>query len=381
MSIQPIKNTNCTLSSQELKRYSRHLSLPEIGVNGQEKLKNSSVLCIGCGGLGSPLLVYLAAAGIGRIGIIDPDLVEESNLQRQIIHKTESIGKAKVNSARSSIKALNPFCSVETFQACLTKSNALEIIKQFDIICDCSDNFPSRYLINDSCVILEKPHIYGAISKFEGQASVFNIDQDSPNFRDLVPTPPPMNLLPSCSEAGVMGILPGIIGIIQATETIKIITGIGTSLSGRLLVFNALDMKFKELNLKKESNREKIKNLIDYETFCSEKMPDFKAINISPKKLNDLMEKDPENTILLDVRNEEEYLINSIPGSILIPLVNIQNGDAIKRIEELSKNKILYIHCKTGQRSLEAIYILQKYGIKAINIEGGINSWNQIKYL
>jgi len=258
------------LSSEEISRYARHISLSEIGMEGQQKLKASSIGCIGTGGLGSPLLIYLAAAGVGRIGIVDFDLVECSNLQRQIIHTTDSIGKLKTSSAKDHILKINPSCQVDLFNQKITSSNALEILKNYDVICDCSDNFPTRYLINDACLILKKPNIYGSIARFEGQVSVFNLKEDSPNYRDLIPTPPPRELIPSCSEAGVMGILPGIIGTIQATEAIKIITNIGYPLNGRILIFNALQMRFKELTLKSNSENKNIHKLIDYKNFCSE---------------------------------------------------------------------------------------------------------------
>ena len=258
------------LSSEEIARYARHISLDEIGIKGQEKLKTSSVACIGTGGLGSPLLIYLAAAGIGRIGIVDFDVVEYSNLQRQIIHNTNSIGLLKTDSAKQHILKINPSCQVDLFNQKLTSGNALEILRTYDVICDCSDNFPTRYLINDACIILKKPNIYGSIARFEGQVSVFNLKEDSPNYRDLIPTPPPQELIPSCSEAGVMGILPGIIGTIQAAEAIKIITNIGFPLNGRILIFNALKMSFKELTLKSSPENRNISKLIDYTSFCAE---------------------------------------------------------------------------------------------------------------
>ena len=233
---QNVVNLNC----EEIARYARHISLPEIGFKGQEKLKQSSVACIGTGGLGSPLLIYLAAAGVGRIGIVDFDVVEHSNLQRQIIHSTSSIGLLKTDSAKQHILKINPSCQVDLFNQKITSGNALEILKTYDVICDCSDNFPTRYLINDACLILKKPNIYGSIARFEGQASVFNLKEDSPNYRDLIPIPPPRELIPSCSEAGVLGVLPGIIGTIQATEVIKIIANIGYPLDGRLLIFLSL---------------------------------------------------------------------------------------------------------------------------------------------
>lgn len=368
------------LSPEEFARYSRHLSLPEIGIKGQKKLKGSSVLCIGCGGLGSPVLIYLAAAGIGNLGIVDNDLVEESNLQRQIIHTHKSIGKSKIESARSRIIDINPYCKVTIFSELLNNENALEIIKPYDLVCDCTDNFESRYLINDACVLLGKPYIYGAISKFEGQASVFNLDKDSPNFRDLIPQPPSMDLLPSCSESGVIGVLPGIIGLIQATEIIKIIAGIGTTLSGRILIFNALEMKFKELKLKKDYAAKPITELIDYKDFCGSsgvtKVEDS-IKSISAKKLRVLLEDNPNKNILLDVRTEEEFKLNAIKGSILVPLKNIQNGQEIDKIRKLASNKNIFVHCKTGKRSRKAILSLRSNGIDAVNLEGGINSWNE----
>ncbi len=374
-----ISKEKSDLSSKELERYSRHIVLPEIGITGQKKLKNSSVLCIGCGGLGSPVLLYLAASGIGRIGIVEDDVVEESNLQRQVIHDSKSIGKSKIKSAYSRILDINPNSKVEAFPVSINNNNALEIIKNYDIVCDCTDNFKSRYLINDACVILGKPNIYGSVSMFEGQASVFNLGKDSPNFRDLVPVPPPMELLPSCNEAGVLGVIPGIIGIIQATEVIKIVTGIGSTLNGRILVFDGLNMKFKELNLKKSKTRKKIKSLINYEEFCSSKNFSKKVSvsSITPSELKDLIKSQPSKNILLDVRSEREYHENSIEGSILIPLQNIEEKENIEKIRELSRAKSLYIHCKTGKRSHKAIIKLKEYGIDAINLKGGINAWNK----
>ena len=273
------------LSSEEIARYARHISLPEIGIKGQEKLKTSSVACIGTGGLGSPLLIYLAAAGIGRIGIVDFDVVEYSNLQRQIIHTTDSIGLLKTDSAKQHIRKINPSCRVDLFNQKLTSSNALEILKAYDVICDCSDNFPTRYLINDACLILNKPNIYGSIARFEGQVSVFNLKEDSPNYRDLIPTPPPQELIPSCSEAGVMGILPGIIGTIQAAEAIKIITNIGYPLNGRILIFNALKMQFKELTLKSNPENKNIHKL-DRTNIpgCTYSRPQIASIGLTEEK-------------------------------------------------------------------------------------------------
>ena len=369
------------LSSEEISRYARHISLSEIGLQGQEKLKASSVACIGTGGLGSPLLIYLAAAGIGRIGIVDFDVVEYSNLQRQIIHTTNSIGILKTHSAKEQILKINPSCQVDLFNQKLTSQNALEILQPYDLICDCSDNFPTRYLINDACLILKKPNIYGSIARFEGQASVFNLNGKSPNYRDLIPTPPPRELIPSCSEAGVMGILPGIIGTIQAAEAIKIITNIGNPLNGRLLIFNALKMSFKELTLTSNLENRNIKELIDYETFCSEiKVKnefDLDIKSISVKKLKLLLSQSSKEILLIDVRNPIEQNESTISGSKLIPLSSIESGEAINQIKMFAAQKSLYIFCKSGKRSLRAIKHLKKFGINGINVEGGIEAWNK----
>ncbi len=366
------------LNSEEVERYSRQLLLPEIGEKGQRKLKASSVACIGCGGLGSPLLIYLASAGIGKIGLIDSDLVDRSNLQRQIIHSTNWIGKDKTVSARSRIIEINPNCNVEIFNSFLTNKNALEILKDFDIICDCTDNFESRYLINDACLILEKPMIFGAVSKFEGQATVFNLTKDSPSFRDFIPEPPPQSMLPSCSQLGVMGIVPGLIGIIQATEVIKIITGIGNVLDGRVLVINSLTMKFKELRLYKSKDRKNITELIDYKSFLSSfdsKESDLKSISV--KDLKALIETKPEKILIIDVRTSLEYNNQSIHSSISIPLKNIEAKKDLNKIKYLSKGKDLYIHCQSGIRSKKAIRILKENGINSINITGGMDAWNK----
>ena len=371
------------LSSEEISRYARHISLPEIGIEGQKKLKASSIGCIGTGGLGSPLLIYLAAAGVGRIGIVDFDVVECSNLQRQIIHTTDSIGRFKTSSAKDHIHKINPSCQVDLFNQKITSSNALEILKTYDLICDCSDNFPTRYLINDACIILKKPNIYGSIARFEGQVSVFNLKEDSPNYRDLIPSPPPLELIPSCSEAGVMGILPGIIGTIQATEAIKIITNIGSPLNGRLLIFNALKMSFKELTLKSNLENKNIKRLIDYENFCSEikvkNEVNSDTIGISIKKLKLLLSQSSKQVLLIDVRTQIEHDQCSISGARLIPLSSIESGEAINEIKTFAAQKDLYIFCKSGKRSLLAIKHLKRFGISGINIEGGIEAWNKEK--
>ncbi|WP_320663718.1 molybdopterin-synthase adenylyltransferase MoeB [Prochlorococcus sp. MIT 1223] len=368
------------LTNEELARYARHISLEEIGVRGQKILKESSVLCIGSGGLGSPIIIYLAAAGIGRIGIVDFDIVEESNLQRQVIHGNNAVGRLKVDSARERILEINPNCEVNTFEEILNKNNAIEIIKEFDIICDCSDNFPTKYLINDACVILDKPMIYGSIAKFEGHASVFNLNSRSPNLRDLIPEPPASELLPSCSEGGVIGVLPGIIGLIQATEVIKIILNIGDTLDGRLLVFNALKMKFKELNIKSNGTKNYINKLIEYEGFYFNKreLTKINSIeNISIKDLQCLLESGINNLLLIDVRSESEHKLKSIENSKLFPLNTINDESSIPTIRKLGKGKKIYVHCKTGKRSIQAILKLKEEGINCINVEGGIEAWEK----
>ena len=369
-----------SLNSNEIKRYARHISLPEIGISGQNKLKDSSILCIGSGGLGSPLLIYLAAAGVGNIGIVDYDKVEDSNLQRQIIHSTKSLNKSKAKSAKNRILDLNQNCKVNIYETMLNNDNALKIIKEFDIICDCTDNFPSRYLINDACVILGKPNIYGSISEFEGQASVFNLTLDSPNYRDLVPEPPTPGMIPSCAEGGVIGVLPGLIGIIQATEAIKIITGIGDILDGRLLVFNALKMRFQELKLRPNGGKEAISGLIDYEKFCNgfnEKSEAPIAKEISAKELKEIFINKSKNLCLLDVRNPDEYKINSIKGAKLFPLKRIEEEENILKIKKLMETHDLCFYCKSGKRSKQAIYLLKKHGISGINLNGGIDGWEE----
>ena len=369
------------LDQKEIGRYARHLTLEEIGIAGQKKLKASSVLCIGSGGLGSPVLLYLAAAGVGKIGIVDFDVVDESNLQRQIIHGMKWLNKSKADSSRARILDINPNCKVDIFKTKLTKDNALKIIQRFDLVCDCTDNFPSRYLINDACVILGKPNVYGSIARFEGQATVFNLNENSPNYRDLVPNPPPPGALPSCEEGGVLGVLPGLIGLIQATEAIKIITGIGEILNGRLLILDALQMRFRELSLKPSINRKEIRKLIDYETFCTGRIDsDLKETSlsiesISANKLKEILKSNPDDVILLDVRNQDEYDLFSIKEAILIPLQKIENEEAIEYIRELTKGRKLYVHCKSGKRSMKALVKLSQRSITGINVTGGINAW------
>ncbi|EKQ69064.1 dinucleotide-utilizing enzyme possibly involved in molybdopterin or thiamin biosynthesis [Leptolyngbyaceae cyanobacterium JSC-12] len=371
------------LEKEEYERYSRHLILPEVGLEGQKRLKAASVLCIGTGGLGSPLLLYLAAAGIGRIGIVDFDVVDRSNLQRQVIHGTSWVGKPKIESAKNRIHEINPYCQVDLYETRLSSENALQIAEPYDIVVDGTDNFPTRYLVNDACVLLGKPNVYGSIYRFEGQATVFNYE-DGPNYRDLYPEPPPPGLVPSCAEGGVLGILPGIIGVIQATETIKIILGKGTTLNGRLLLFNALDMKFRELKLRPNPERPVIDKLIDYETFCG--IPQAKAAEaqqqsdlqeMTVQELKQLLDSGDDDFVLVDVRNPNEYEIARIPGSILIPLPDIENGNGVEKVKELLNGHKLVVHCKMGGRSAKALGILKQAGIDGINVKGGIAAWSK----
>lgn len=371
------------LTKDDYERYSRHLILPEVGLEGQKRLKAASVLCIGTGGLGSPLLLYLAAAGIGHIGIVDFDVVDTSNLQRQVIHGTSWVGKPKIESAKNRIYEINPHCQVDLYPTRLSSENALDIIGPYDVVVDGTDNFPTRYLVNDACVLLDKPNVYGSIFRFEGQATVFNYE-GGPNYRDLYPEPPPPGMVPSCAEGGVLGILPGIIGVIQATETVKIIIGQGTTLSGRLMLYNALDMKFRELKLRPNPIRPVIEKLIDYEEFCG--IPQAKAKEAKQKmeieemtvqELKALLDSDAKDFVLLDVRNPHEYEIAKIPGSVLVPLPDIENGNGVSKVKELVNGHRLIAHCKMGGRSAKALGILKEVGIMGTNVKGGINAWSQ----
>ena len=362
------------LSGEERSRYARHLMLPEVGQAGQERLKAASVLCVGAGGLGSPLLLYLAAAGVGRIGIVDGDVVELSNLQRQVIHGMDWLGQSKGRSAAYRLQELNPHCQVVLHEQMLDRDNALELIAGYDLVCDGSDNFPTRYLVNDACVLQGKPLIYGSVQRFDGQASVFNRTQDSPNYRDLLPEPPPVDQVPSCAEAGVMGVMPGLIGLIQATEVIKLITGIGRSLDGRLLVVDALTMRFRELALRRDPDRPAIDRLVDYQEFCRPTASPMDSISVT--ELKSLLDGSPDDVVLLDVRNPAEAEVAVIPGAVLIPLATIQSGDAIERIRGMAVSGRLYVHCKLGGRSAQAVELLAQQGIRATNVDGGIDAWS-----
>lgn len=371
------------LNKQEYERYSRHLILPEVGLEGQKRLKAASVLCIGTGGLGSPLLLYLAAAGVGRIGIVDFDIVDHSNLQRQVIHGTSWVGKPKIESAKNRILEINPFCQVDLYETRVSSENAIDIATPYDIIIDGTDNFPTRYLMNDVCVLLNKPNVYGSIFRFEGQATVFNYE-GGPNYRDLYPEPPPPGMVPSCAEGGVLGVLCGVVGSIQATEAIKIILGQGTTLSGRLLLYNALDMTFRQLKLRPNPVRPVIEKLIDYEQFCG--IPQAKAEEASQqtqipemtvKELKQLIDSGAKDFVLLDVRNPNEYQICQIPGSVLVPLPDIEHGAGVAKVKELLNGHRLIAHCKMGGRSAKALGILKEAGIEGINVKGGITAWSE----
>ena len=371
------------LTKDDYERYSRHLILPEVGLEGQKRLKAASVLCIGTGGLGSPLLLYLAAAGIGRIGIVDFDVVDTSNLQRQIIHGTAWVGKPKIESAKNRILEINPACQVDLYNTRISSENALDLLRPYDVIVDGTDNFPTRYLVNDACVLLNKPNVYGSIFRFEGQATVFNY-QDGPNYRDLYPEPPPPGMVPSCAEGGVLGILPGMIGVIQATETVKIILEKGQTLSGRLLLYNALEMTFRELKLRPNPVRPVIEKLIDYEQFCGipqaqeqEAKQKMDIPEITVEELKQLLDSGADDFLLIDVRNPHEYEIAKIPGSVLIPLPDIDQGKGIEQVKELLNSHRLIAHCKSGMRSGKALGILKEAGISGTNVKGGILAWSR----
>jgi molybdopterin/thiamine biosynthesis adenylyltransferase/rhodanese-related sulfurtransferase len=369
------------LTREEILRYSRHLLIPEIGLDGQRKLKAASVLIVGTGGLGSPAALYLAAAGVGAIGLVDYDVVEESNLQRQVIHATGTLGQRKVESARQHLLDLNPAVRVDAFDEPFTSANAMRIAGPYDVILDASDNFPTRYLTNDLCVLTGKPLVYGAVFRFEGQASVFD-SRVGPCYRCLFPEPPPPGLVPSCSDAGILGVLPGTIGTIQATEAIKLLLGIGSSLVGRLLLYNALDMSFDCIKLKKNSHCKvcgpdpEVKGLIDYEAFCG--VPGFDHDEVSAGRDRDISATDlaarikrGEKIRLIDVREPHEVAISSLPGEELIPL-----GQLAARLCELNSAEDIVVFCKTGSRSSRALELLVSAGFKKVrNLTGGINAW------
>jgi adenylyltransferase/sulfurtransferase len=368
------------LNNDEIRRYSRHLILPEVGLAGQKKIKAASVLCIGAGGLGSPIAMYLAAAGIGKIGIVDFDTVDFSNLQRQILHTDADVGRSKAESAKETIRGMNPHCEVVIHNTRISSENALDLIRPYDIVVDGTDNFPTRYLTNDACVILKKPNVYGSIFRFEGQASVFAPHLGGPCYRCLYPEPPPPGMVPSCAEGGVLGVLPGIIGCIQANEILKLAIGKGTSLVGRLLLFNALDMKFRELKLRRDpacpvcGDHPTIKELIDYEVFCGIEPPaqDENPDEVTVQEMKKALDDPKLGIKVIDVRESFEYEIARIEGVPLLPMSELQN-----RFTELNPNTQYYLLCKVGARSHSAVEFLREQGFKYVkNVKGGTNAWS-----
>jgi MoaD family protein len=368
------------LSREEVQRYSRHLIMPEVGVDGQRKLKAARVLCVGAGGLGAPAAMYLAAAGVGTLGLVDFDAVDASNLHRQVIYDTTDVGKRKLDAARDRLKAMNPSVKVVTHELALTSKNALDVLKDYDIILDGTDNFQTRYLVNDACVLLGKPNAYGSIFRFDGQASVFAV-KGGPCYRCLYPEPPPPGLVPSCAEGGVLGVLPGVIGVIQATEAIKLILGTGQPLIGRLLLYDALQMRFRELKLRRDpecpicGDHPTIHALIDYDQFCgvvpAQAQPASTGVpEVTVEQLKAKIDKG-DDFFLLDVREPNEYQICRIAGSTLIPL-----GELAQRTGELDRNKEMIVHCKMGGRSAKAVSLLQERGFNRVsNLKGGILAW------
>ena len=368
------------LTNEEILRYSRHLIMPEVGMEGQLKLKKAKVLLIGTGGLGAPLGLYLAAAGVGQLGLVDFDVVDFTNLQRQVTFGSSDVGKPKSEAARARLSNLNPDIQVQAFETKLTSANALELFRDFDIIVDGTDNFPTRYLVNDACVLLGKPNVYGSIFRFEGQVTIFGMP-DGPCYRCLYPEPPPPGLVPSCAEGGVLGVLPGIVGSIQAMETIKLILASGRNLTGRLLLFDALEMGFREFKLRKNpkcpmcGEHRTIDKLIDYYEFCGVRgeeapAPDLKVPEIMPRELKARLDRG-EDLFILDVREPHEFQICNLRGH-LIPL-----GELPRRVHELDSSREIVAHCRSGKRSAEAVDFLRKAGFrKILNLKGGILAWS-----
>ncbi len=370
------------LNNDEIRRYSRHLILPEVGLAGQKKIKAASVLCIGSGGLGSPIAMYLAAAGIGKLGLVDFDTVDYSNLQRQLLHTDADVGRPKTESARETIRGINPNVEVALYNTRISSENALDLIRPYDIVVDGTDNFPTRYLTNDACVLLKKPNVYGSIFRFEGQASVFAPHLGGPCYRCLYPEPPPPGMVPSCAEGGVLGVLPGIIGCIQATEILKLAIGRGSSLVGRLLLFNALDLKFRELKLRRDpqcpvcGEHPTITELIDYEQFCGiapePAEPTANPDEVTVQDMKKALDTPALGIKVVDVREPDEYEIAKVPGVPLLPLSELPN-----RFTELDPNQQYYLHCKAGVRSLKALNFLKQQGFKYVkSVKGGITAWS-----
>ncbi len=365
-----------TLDAEDIARYSRHLILEEVGVEGQRRLKGSSVLCIGTGGLGSPLLLYLAAAGVGRIGLVDFDVVDVSNLQRQVIHGTSGLGRPKLESARARILEINPRCVVDLYEVAITSENALEIMAPYDVVVDGTDNFPTRYLVNDACVMLGKPNVYGSIFRFEGQASVFNY-RGGPHYRDIYPEPPPPGLVPSCAEGGVLGVLPGVIGCIQATETLKILLGRGDTLSGRLLLYDALSMRFRELKLRKDPEGRPIERLIDYQEFCGVPKPTSTPPAVGYRRISATEAAERRASgwapLWIDVRKPHEWEIVHLPFAdrLLAHEEIVANG-----LHGVALDRAILVQCKSGARSAKAAEALVSAGFTEVyNLEGGILAW------
>ncbi len=380
MSLPPLVEPADELTVDEVRRYSRHLIIPDVGMDGQKRLKNAKVLVVGAGGLGSPALLYLAAAGVGTLGIIDFDVVDESNLQRQVIHGQSDVGRPKAESARDSIQDVNPHVRVILHQDRLDSDNALEIFADYDLILDGTDNFATRYLVNDAAVILNKPYVWGSIYRFDGQVSVF-WNEYGPQYRDLYPEPPPPGMVPSCAEGGVLGVLCASIGSVMVNEAIKLITGIGEPLVGRLLIFDALEMSWREVKVRKDPETEPVTELIDYEAFCgtvSDEATEAAAgSTITAGELKDLLDNKPDDVFLVDVREKNEYEIVSIPGATLIPKGEFLNG---KAFEKLPQDRRVVLHCKSGVRSAEALAAVKAAGFAdAVHVGGGVLAWvNQV---
>ena len=381
MSLPPLVTPAADLSVDEVRRYSRHLIIPDVGMTGQKRLKNAKVLCVGAGGLGSPALLYLAAAGVGTLGVIDFDVVDESNLQRQIIHGQSDIGRPKAESARDSIKEINPYVSVVVHAEQLDSDNALEIFAQYDLIVDGTDNFATRYLVNDACVLLGKPYVWGSIYRFDGQASVFWAEH-GPCYRCLYPEPPPPGMVPSCAEGGVLGVLCASIGSIQVNEAIKLIVGIGDSLAGRLMIYDALEMSYRTVRVRKDpecpvcGKNPTITGLIDYDAFCGTVSEDAQQAaagsTISATELKEMLDRD-DDIFLVDVREPNEYEIVSIPGAVLIPKDQFLSGAALER---LPQDKRVVLHCKSGVRSAECLAVVKNAGFTdAAHVGGGVLAW------
>jgi molybdopterin/thiamine biosynthesis adenylyltransferase/rhodanese-related sulfurtransferase len=379
LSLPPLVEPAESLTVEEVRRYSRHLIIPDVAMVGQKRLKNAKVLCVGAGGLGSPALMYLAAAGVGTLGIVEFDTVDESNLQRQIIHGQSDIGRSKAESARESVQEINPLINVIVHDLRLDNDNVLEIFSQYDLIVDGTDNFATRYMVNDAAVLLDKPYVWGSIYRFDGQASVF-WNKYGPNYRDLYPDPPPPGMVPSCAEGGVLGVLCASIGSIMATEAIKLITGIGEPLVGRLMIYDALEMEYRQVKIRKDPNTRPITELIDYEAFCGvvseEAQQAALGSTITPSELKDLIDSD-KPIYLVDVREPAEWEIVSIPGATLIPKDQILRGDALAG---LPQDKQIVMYCKTGVRSAETLAAVKNAGFAdAVHVQGGVIGWvNQI---